>query len=473
MELNSTWLVGLWYDDQLAWTVGHCAMTWHFAFLWSDYAFWLLVFLAAVMAVWIRRKPHWRQPWQAVARSKVAMITAVILMAYGLVTALDCIHIDQQGHVPSHRSLLDLAFGQLAWQTEVSYSAPFATQLLSPRLKQDAQGKVRRVYPALTVVGSQWSWLASVKIALLSLCGLALVMVVWMLCLMRSYRCRYWAMYKRLRKGDTCIAWREAMVTVALLWALITAVVILAHHAHVLGTDKIGRDVLYLTVKSIRTGVLIGTLTTLFMLPFALALGLLSGYFRGWVDDVIQYVYTTLSAIPGVLLITAAVLVLQVTIANHPHWFSSMADRADARLLALCIILGVTSWTSLCRLLRGETLKLRQLEYVQAAKVMQSTSMAILRRHILPNVMHIVLITLVLDFSGLVLAEAILSYVGVGVDPTTISWGHMINSSRLELAREPMVWWPLVSSMVAMFVLVLSANVFADRVRDAFDPRNQ
>ena len=85
--------------------------------------------------------------------------------------------------------------------------------------------------------------------------------------------------------------------------------------------------------------------------------------------------------------------------------------------------------------------------------------------------MHIVLITIVLDFSGLVLAEAILSYVGVGVDPTTMSWGNMINISRLELAREPIVWWPLLAALIAMFFLVLSANLFSDVVRDAFDPR--
>jgi hypothetical protein len=92
-------------------------------------------------------------------------------------------------------------------------------------------------------------------------------------------------------------------------------------------------------------------------------------------------------------------------------------------------------------------------------------------RHILPNVMHIVLIALVMDFSGLVLAEAVLSYVGVGVDPTTISFGTMINAARLEMAREPMVWWSLAAAFVLMFLLVLAANLFADAVRDAFDPR--
>ena len=96
---------------------------------------------------------------------------------------------------------------------------------------------------------------------------------------------------------------------------------------------------------------------------------------------------------------------------------------------------------------------------------------AIIGRHILPNVLHIVLITMVLDFSGLVLAEAVLSYVNIGVDPTMNSWGTMINSARLDLARDPMVWWSLAAAFLFMFTLVLAANLFADAVRDAFDPR--
>jgi ABC-type dipeptide/oligopeptide/nickel transport system permease subunit len=240
---------------------------------------------------------------------------------------------------------------------------------------------------------------------------------------------------------------------------------------HLFGTDKVGQDVLYLTLKSIRTGLLIGTLTTLIMLPAAVFLGLLAGYAGGWIDDVIQYLYTTLNSIPGVLLIAAAVLMMQVAIDTHPEWFATSAERADARLLALCAILGITSWTGLCRLLRGETLKLRELEYVQAAQALGVSGARILWRHILPNVMHIVMIAIVMDFSGLVLAEAVLSYVGIGVDPNTISFGTMINTARMELAREPMVWWSLAAAFVFMFVLVLAANLFADVVRDAFDPR--
>lgn len=261
------------------------------------------------------------------------------------------------------------------------------------------------------------------------------------------------------------------LVTILIAGTLIGAIANLSTAYHVLGTDKVGADVLYLALKSIRTGLIIGTVTTLVTLPLALFLGVAAGYFRGWVDDVIQYIYTVLSSIPSVLLIAAAVLMMQVTIDTHPEWFTTSASRADLRLVYLCLILGMTSWTGLCRLLRGETLKLREMEYIQAAQSFGVSSMRILTRHIMPNVMHIILIALVMDFSGLVLAEAVLSYVGVGVDPSMISFGTMINGARLEMGREPMVWWALAAAFSFMLVLVLAANLFADAVRDAFDPR--
>jgi peptide/nickel transport system permease protein len=261
------------------------------------------------------------------------------------------------------------------------------------------------------------------------------------------------------------------LITLACLLVLIGTAAALAAKYHVLGTSKVGEDVLYQALKSIRTALVIGTLTTLVMLPFAILLGIAAGYFKGWVDDVIQYVYTTLNSIPAVLLIAAAVLMMQVYVDTHPQLFPSGAERADLRLLFLCAILGVTSWTSLCRLLRGETLKIRELDYIQAAQAFGVSHLRIILRHILPNVMHIVLIAVVMEFSSLVLAEAVLSYVGVGVDPSMISYGTMINAARLEMARDPMVWWSLAAAFAFMFSLVLAANLFADAVRDAFDPR--
>jgi peptide/nickel transport system permease protein len=271
--------------------------------------------------------------------------------------------------------------------------------------------------------------------------------------------------------GRTELPWQVILGTAGILIGLAVVATHLSSHYHILGTDKVGQDVFYQSLKSIRTGLVIGTLTTLVMLPFAILLGIMAGYFGGRIDDGIQYLYTTLNSIPGVLLIAAAILMTQVYMATHAASFESLEARADMRLLFLCMILGVTSWTGLCRLLRGETLKLREVDYIQAAYAFGVGNLTIIVRHILPNVMHIVLIAVVLDFSSLVLAEAVLSYINIGVDPSMISWGNMINGARLEMAREPIVWWSLVAAFIFMFGLVLSANLFSDAVRDGFDPR--
>jgi peptide/nickel transport system permease protein len=140
-------------------------------------------------------------------------------------------------------------------------------------------------------------------------------------------------------------------------------------------------------------------------------------------------------------------------------------------LVQLCVVMGLTGWVSLCRVLRGEAMKLREREFVQAALALGVSRLRVIWKHIVPNVMHLVLISVVLRFSGLVLAEAVLSYIGVGVGPDTQSWGSMIDQARSELGRDPMVWWSLAAAFVAMFALVLSANLFGDAVRDALDPR--
>jgi len=222
---------------------------------------------------------------------------------------------------------------------------------------------------------------------------------------------------------------------------------------HPLGTDKTGQDVLYRSIKAIRTGLLIGIVPTLLATPLAILIGLSAGYFGGWVDDLIQYFYTTLACLPSVLLMIAFMLIF------------------EQGIIQLCIIMGITSWVSLCRLLRGETLKLRELDYVQASRAQGAGAMWIIMRHLAPNVMHIVLISFILRFSGLVLAEAILTYIGVGVGENTVSWGKMIDSARFELARDPAVWWNLGGAFIFMLVLVLSANLFGDAVRDALDPK--
>lgn len=459
--------------------------------LWTDGLLVLLGSLAVGFGLYASRREHLREPWRRVAHSRVGVVTLVVLSFFVVVGLLDSVHYHPRLAAPDGKasstyspeilSLLDAWLTPLREHQEKTYSEPFATRLYVKESIELPDGALVRDYPRLKWGGAHLAdpdagrlddILQTGSIGLLEgiLTGFGLtLLLVWRLA--RSGGLGLGEQLSQVRRGETKVPWREALVTLGLMLALCFAAGDLAVKYHILGTDKVGEDVFYQSLKSIRTGLVIGTLTTLVMLPAAIVLGIMAGYFRGWVDDVIQYLYTTLNSIPGVLLIAAAILMLQIYMANHPDDFNSLVERADLRLLFLCIILGVTSWTSLCRLLRGESLKLREVDYVQAALSLGVSHARVIARHILPNVLHIVLITLVLDFSGLVLAEAVLSYVNIGVDPTMNSWGNMINSARLELAREPAVWWSLAAAFLFMFALVLSANLLADVVRDAFDPR--
>lgn len=449
--------------------------------LWTDAMVFLLFAVAVFAAYFIRQRPHLRLPWQRVGNSRLGMVSLLVLSIFLSIGVLDSLHYraglpdknnGQIVYSPEVLSALDWLLTDLRTQTEKTYSAPLATHLYAKESLEKTEGQIVRDYPRLRYGGAHLTAADQFYPDVIKriFVGAALgVLSGWLLLALLGWT----ALFKSddATPNRSCHVKRALKITFLVLAALIGIVGFLANAYHVLGTDKVGQDVLYLSLKSIRTGLVIGTVTTLVMLPFALFLGIAAGYLRGWVDDVIQYLYTVLSSIPSVLLIAAAVLMMQMLIEKHADWFTTSAARADVRLLCLCLILGVTSWTGLCRLLRGETLKLRELDYIQAAEAFGVSSLRIITRHIVPNVMHIVLISVVMEFSALVLAEAVLSYVGVGVDPSTISFGTLINAARLEMGREPMVWWTLASAFGFMLVLVLAANLFADVVRDAFDPR--
>jgi peptide/nickel transport system permease protein len=471
--------------------------------LWTDALVYLLLAAVAGFVWYVRGREHLRAPWWRVAQTPAAMSALVVLAVFTLIGLFDSLHfrlalaaapgtqLDRAasrdvGYAVEVKSALDLLLAPIANRPERTYSAPLATHAYAKETVEaptegGQPGKQVRAYPRLLYGGAhlqdpQRDWQADVLLT--GFRGVALALPLWLLLSLvlvaactSAERVASRDFWRSVWSGQSEVPWRSILVTLALLLLAAVPAALLSVHYHVLGTDKVGLDVLYQSLKSVRTALVIGTLTTLVMLPFSVLLGIMAGYLRGLADDLVQYFYTTLNSIPAVLLIAAAVLALQVYIETHPDLFPTAAQRADFRLLWLCIILGVTSWTGLCRLLRGEALKLRELEYVQAAQAFGVSEWRIMLRHILPNVMHIVLISVVMDFSGLVLAEAVLSYVGVGVDPSMISFGTMINAARLEMGREPMVWWSLASAFVFMLALVLAANLFADAVRDAFDPR--
>jgi peptide/nickel transport system permease protein len=461
--------------------------------LWSDMLFALLLGTAAAGIAAALRREHLRRAWRSVFANRPAMAALVVLLAYLLVAIVDSFHFRPalassegaagapQQYSVEVRSLLDVALARMREAREQSYSAPFATHALEKQMLEMPDGSQRRDYPRLEFGGAQLADPHADRgadIARRALAGAGCGAVLWgaaTLCLAlavaRRRGTRTPDALRAMLLGRTPAAWDAFIWMLLLMLGTGGALFALSGHYHVFGTDATGNDVLYQTLKAMRVALLIGTLATLVILPLGIGLGLTAGYFGGWIDDLIQYVYTVISSIPYVLLIAAGALMMQLVIEQHAALFDTAAARADARLVSLCAIIGAISWTSLCRLLRAETMKLREADYVQAARCFGVSGVRIMLRHILPNAFHIVLITVVLEFSALVLAEAVLSYVGVGVDPTTISFGTMINNARGELAREPVIWWSIAAAFVFMVSLVLAANLFADAVREAFDPR--
>jgi len=443
--------------------------------LWSDALIFLLVISLIVFFFQLRKDPQIRARWRQVFSSRLGMMTFTVIIAYVSVALLDSLHFRVALENPEGletqevfydnnvTSVLDVLSGGMGERFERTYSAPFALKSFEKQTLKDEMGRTIRDFPQLEHAGvhlespdDKWADVVQRSVhALLLGAALSLLLILPQWLLLRN----------------SSLPWFASWVVQAILISAALWMVSISRYYHVLGTDLGGADVLYQTLKGIRTGVLLGTLATLIMLPIAVTLGIAAGYFKGWVDDVVQYLYITLSSIPGILLIAASVLLFQVYIDINPEFFSVGMEKADAKFIALCFILGVTSWSTLCRLIRAETLKISQLGYVQAAHAFGVSHVRILWRHILPNVVHIILITFVLDFSALVLAEAVLSFIGVGIDPSMGSWGNMINGARAELSREPVIWWTLAGAFLFMFVLVLAANLFSDLVRDAFDPR--
>lgn len=464
-------------------------------FLWTDTFVLCLVLAVLVYIIRVKRSPSLRSAWASVARTPSAMCAAVILLFFLLVGLLDSVHYrpliapapgqehSTRQYSPIARSVLDdvLDWANMA-AVEKTYSAPLSRYQFSKE-SMLVDGQAVRDFPRLKAAGvgidthaqhQQDLWrLASWSICwgLLWSIFLAVLLSLWgrTRAGVNSWRnaLLFWW------QGQGLVPWRGVWVTTGILGFVLIGIVVFSSNYHVLGTDRTGNDIVWQALKSVRTALVIGTLTTFAMLPPALIFGLAAGYFRGWVDDLIQYLYTTLTSIPGVLLIAACVLMMQVYIDTHAELFTTVAARADLRLFLLCLILGLTGWSGLCRLLRAEAMKLRELDYVQVAKAFGVGHTRIMFKHLLPNVMHIVLITIVLEFSGLVLYEAVLSYLGIGVDPSMPSFGRMIDASRTELARDPMIWWGLTGAFMTMLALVLSANIFADAVQTAFDPRTR
>jgi peptide/nickel transport system permease protein len=218
---------------------------------------------------------------------------------------------------------------------------------------------------------------------------------------------------------------------------------------HVLGTDDLGRDHLARLLEAGQISLLIGFLSAFLSLFIGVSLGLITGYFGGIVDDIVIWLITTINSVPlfFIILIIAAIL-------------SPSAG-------TLIIVLGFLGWTGTARLVRGESISLRDREFVISARAIGATKGRIMFAHILPNLISIILINLAIDIGVIILVEAGLSFLGVGVKPPTATWGNMLTNAQTFFTHGPhLVFWP----GFLIFITVLCLYVLGDGLRDAFDP---
>lgn len=219
---------------------------------------------------------------------------------------------------------------------------------------------------------------------------------------------------------------------------------------YIFGTDIFGRSVFLKMIKGTETAVAIGLATSVISLVIGTSMGAMAGYFGGLIDEAIVWFYTTFSSIPFIMLLISIAFIM------------------GKGTTTVFISLGVTSWVSLCRIVRGEVMKHKEREYSQAASALGAGHMRKIFKHILPNISHVLIINFSLTFESAIKAEVILSYLGLGVQGRP-SWGTMIDDSKLELARG--VWWQLGAAVFAMFFIVLAFNILGDALRDALDPK--
>jgi len=243
---------------------------------------------------------------------------------------------------------------------------------------------------------------------------------------------------------------------------------------HWLGTDYRGRDVFWRALHGTRTAVKIGIIASFLAAGIGVVLGTISGYYGGWVDDLVVWAYSVFAAMPTLLFVLAFALLvnkgfLLPSVANAFRQFARLLN-TDPGMMAIYLGIGLTGWVSLCRVVRAETMRLRNLAYIQAARTIGLSSFRIMTRHIFPNLFHLVIIYFTIRFAYAIMTEVIVSYLGLGVQLEP-SWGVMIADGQQRLWRG--VWWEVGGATAFMFFLVLSLHLLGDALRDFLDPRLQ
>jgi peptide/nickel transport system permease protein len=228
---------------------------------------------------------------------------------------------------------------------------------------------------------------------------------------------------------------------------------------NIFGTDIFGQSVLRKMLYGTKISITVALCASFISLAIGVPLGAIAGFFRGFVDEIIVWIYSTLSSIPYILLILAFAVVLRD---------KTLFGYKLTGITTVYLAIGLTSWVGICRLIRGEVMKHKEREYVLAARSYGCSNGRIIFKHLMPNVFHLVIIDFSLRFVAFIHAEVILSFLGLG-EAVRPSWGAMINDARIELSRG--VWWQMAAATIAIFLISLALNIFGDALRDSLDPK--
>jgi len=230
-------------------------------------------------------------------------------------------------------------------------------------------------------------------------------------------------------------------------------------NGYYLGTDDLGRDMLMRLIHGGRVTMTVGAVAVLISTFIGLLVGLVSGFYGGWIDNILMRFTEVINSFPF--------LPMAITLSSFVGGILSQTER----LLLIMVILGVISWTGLARLVRGQILAEREKDFVLAARALGIRSNVIILRHILPNVINVVIVSMTLGYAGSLLTEAGLSFLGFGVIPPSPSWGNMLTGAQ-DSTVITFYWWRWILPAVAVLIAALTVNIIGDGLRDAMDPKN-
>ncbi|MBI5965082.1 MAG: ABC transporter permease [Chloroflexi bacterium] len=235
---------------------------------------------------------------------------------------------------------------------------------------------------------------------------------------------------------------------------------------HWMGTDSTGRDIFARMIHGGQISLIVGFLSVIFSVSVGAVVGGVAAYYGGWVDTVLMRFTEAMLSIPSLFLL----IVLGKYLGKDVQTITVFGHSYSGSVAIVIVVIGATSWMYLARIVRANVLSLREMDYISASKSLGASDVRIFFRHLIPNTMGAIIVSSTLGLAGAILNEAYVSFLGLGVQPPTASWGNMLTSAQSFIQRG--AWWMWVFPSLFIIITILCINLIGDGLRDAFDPRS-